>query len=101
MAKVYLKLVKSEPIYISNDRARLLLKDKELFEQKKLENSWMDIDAFHGYLSDIRSIVLDDEIKKNNPTINYKPMTDEELEWQRKKIREIGENLFGKNYKRK
>ena len=70
MARVYLKLAKTDPIYISNDRAKLLLKDKELFEQKKLENNWMDVDAFHGYLSDIRSIVLDEETKRNNPTTN-------------------------------
>lgn len=99
MAKVYLKLAKTDPIYISNDRAKLLLKDKELFEQKKIENNWMDVDAFHGYLSDIRSIVLDEEIKRNNPTTNYVPMTDEEREHQRQKIKEIGKNLFGNKYK--
>ena len=99
MARVYLKLAKTDPIYISNDRAKLLLKDKELFEQKKLENNWMDVDAFHGYLSDIRSIVLDEETKRNNPTTNYVSMTDEEREYQRKKIKEIGKNLFGDKYK--
>lgn len=97
MAKIYLKLVKTEPIFVSNDRARGLAQDKKKFEEKELENTWMDIENFHGYLSDIRSIVFDDETKRNSDAVtNYKPLTIDEVAKQKAMMARVRKNVFGK-----
>lgn len=100
MARIFVKLAKVDPVYISNERARGLAKDKKAFEEKKIENTWMDVDNFHGYLSDIRSIVFDDErMQSNVKTTSFEPMTEKERIEQKKRMKEIRENVFGKNYK--
>jgi len=97
MAKIFLKLAKTEPIFVSNDRARGLAQDKKKFEEKELENTWMDIENFHGYLSDIRSIVFDEEQKRNSVEVtNYKPLTDEEIAKQKQMMAKVRKNVFGK-----
>lgn len=97
MAKIFLKLVKTDPILISNDRAKNLIKEKEKFEHKEIENEWMDVENFHGYLSDIRSIVLDaDDSRSSTPPPESKPMTDEELKQQKLMMAKVRKNVFGK-----
>lgn len=97
MAKIFLKLAKTEPIYISNARARNLAIDKKKFENKEIENEWVDIDNFHGFLSDIRSIVFGDERVYNNQTTSYEAPTPEQIAYNKKKLAEIRKNLFGSN----
>lgn len=96
MARIFLKLAKTEPIYISNDRAKELAKDKKKFEDKEIENVWMNVDNFNGYLSDIRSIVLDEETRQTLQTTKYEPLTDEERARNKAAMQRIRENLFGK-----
>lgn len=96
MAKVFLKLPKSEPIFISNERAKLLLDDKEKFEEGKIENRWMAIDAFKGYLADIRSIILDDEQPRTLQTSYRAILTDEEIDEQKRMMAKVRKNVFGK-----
>lgn len=96
MAKVFLKLPKSEPIFISNTRAKLLLDDKEKFEEGKIENRWMAIDAFKGYLADIRSIILDDEGPQTLQTPKIEILTEDEIAHQRQLMANVRKNVFGK-----
>jgi hypothetical protein len=96
MAKVYLKLPKSEPIFIPNNRAKLLLDDKEKFEEGKIENRWMTIDAFKGYLADIRSVILDDEGLKTLQAPKIEILTDDEIANQRRMMAKVRKNVFGK-----
>lgn len=96
MARVYLKIPKSDPIIISNARAKLLLDDKEKFEEGKIENRWMAIDAFKGYLADIRSIILDDEISQRLPAPKIEILTDEEIAKQKQMMAKVRKNVFGK-----
>lgn len=96
MARIFLKLAKTEPIYISNERAKELAKDKKRFEEKEIENVWMNVDNFSGYLSDIRSIVLDEETRQSLQTTNYKPLTEEEITKQKDQMAKVRLNLFGK-----
>lgn len=96
MAKVFLKLPKSEPIFISNERAKLLLDDKEKFEEGKIENRWMAIDAFKGYLADIRSIILDDEAPKTLQATKIEILSDAEIAEQKRMMAKVRKNVFGK-----
>lgn len=96
MARIFLKLAKTEPIYISNARAKELAKDKKKFEDKEIENVWMNVDNFNGYLSDIRSIVLDEETRQTLQVTNYKPLTETELKEQKIQMQKVRDNLFGK-----
>jgi hypothetical protein len=96
MARVYLKIPKSDPILISNARAKLLLDDKEKFEEGKIENRWMAIDAFKGYLADIRSIILDDERSQTLQAPKIEILTDDELAHQRQLMNKVRKNVFGK-----
>ena len=96
MAKVFLKLPKSEPIFISNERAKLLLDDKEKFEEGKIENRWMAIDAFKGYLADIRSIILDDEQPKTLQATQIETLTDAEIAEQKRMMAQVRKNVFGR-----
>jgi hypothetical protein len=96
MARVYLKIPKSDPIIISNARAKLLLDDKEKFEEGKIENRWMAIDAFKGYLADIRSIILDDEGSQRLQAPKIEILTDEEIAKQKQMMAKVKKNVFGK-----
>lgn len=97
MARIYLKSQR-DPFIISYERAKKVKELFDLYKDKKKGDESLEFEdlGWSGTLSRISEIFLDYEKPKVN---SFKPeptMTEEEREYQKKKIEEIRKNLFGR-----
>lgn len=97
MARIFIKSQR-DPLIISNDRAKVLKQNHELFRNKKIEDVWLEIDSWCGNISRITEIHLEED-RKYSGVPEFKPLTPAEEEASRIAMKRVRENLFGKNKK--
>lgn len=94
MARVIIKSQR-DPLIISNGRAKVLKQNHELFRDKKIEDTWVEIDSWAGYLSRIVEVHLEEE-RKYSSVPEEKPMTPSEVESSARGMYRASIGILGK-----
>lgn len=93
MARMFTKTSR-DPYFLPNDKAKKISDLMKSFLDKKIEDTWLDIDGsvWKGMLSQVKTIELDEDRKYAEVKVE-KPMTKAESELSDKAMLKVRENL--------